>query len=955
MIKRIQIIIFLLFIISMPDQCKAGEINAQETAQNPAVGTEQSDFKTEPILIIACSKEYPPFSFLNAEGKPAGLLIDIWRLWSEKSSRHIQFHLSSWEDTLNNLKSGRADIHSGLFRTPDLNTWIDFSQPLYQTNSNLFYTAEKNDITGLNDLADQKVGVIYGGYAADFLHENWKDVRVIEFEAIEELIIAASERKIRAFMDETPSILSLLIQLGKSGEFKYLKEPLYSRKIFAGVRKGEKELLNKIETGIEAISHEEFTEIEKRWIPDQDARYFGSVVRDIKLTPSEEAWIKEHTPLRVGVGTSWAPFQYVENGEFKGMAADYIRILNERLGLSMEVVKGISWSEVLEKGKKREIDVFACVTETPERRTFMSFTHAYLSSPTVIITQKDAPFVGRLQDLYGKKVAIVKNLATYPQIKKNHPAIIPYFVNTPPETLEAVSMGRADASIENLMVASYMIQKKGLANLKVAAPSELENTDLCFGVRNDWTPLVNILNKGIDSITNEEHNAIRQKWVAVRYEYGIDTEYLWKVGLQIGGVVIFILAMVFFWNIQIRRREERFRGLTEHGTDITLAFKKEGTIVYQSPSHKALLGYDQNELIGKSAYDLFHEADKSRWEKVMDSLLHKETVLSFIHRLRHKDGDFPYFESNCINLLDNKALKAIVINARDITERKAAEEALQESNKKIMDSIQYAKKIQSSLLPDMDMIKLHLPENFFIWMPRDIVGGDIFFAEYISSEKKRGMVIAVIDCTGHGVPGAFMTMIASSGLRRIIKDEGCHDPAEILKRLNFFVKTTLQQDTEHARSDDGLDAAVCFIEEDRLSSSDSSPLNHPCHLIFSGSRLPLYYVQNDDLHFIKGDRQSIGYKRSDLNFNFTSHLIQIKDETAFYIATDGFTDQLGGEEKRIPFGKKRLKVLLNNIWREPFEKQHEILLEHLKEYQGDHERQDDVTLFGFRLKCQSGM
>ncbi len=258
-----------------------------------------------------------------------------------------------------------------------------------------------------------------------------------------------------------------------------------------------------------------------------------------------------------------------------------------------------------------------------------------------------------------------------------------------------------------------------------------------------------------------------------------------------------------------------------------------------------------------------------------------------------------------------------------------------EANEKIMESIRYAKMIQRSLLPNLEEVKAFLPESFFIWMPKDIVGGDAFFVDFFAN----GFIIAVIDCTGHGVPGAFMTMIASSAMKRIIKDESCYDPGDILRQLNFVVKTSLQQDTEHAVSNDGLDAGICFV---RLKES-----YHPSFVLtFAGAKLPLFYVHNDEATLIKGDRQSIGYKRSNLDFQFTNHTIQVEKGMSFYMYSDGFADQMGGDIRR-RFGTKRLKELLKTNSREPFSKQREILLHAFEEHRGEDDRQDDVTMVGF--------
>jgi serine phosphatase RsbU (regulator of sigma subunit) len=272
----------------------------------------------------------------------------------------------------------------------------------------------------------------------------------------------------------------------------------------------------------------------------------------------------------------------------------------------------------------------------------------------------------------------------------------------------------------------------------------------------------------------------------------------------------------------------------------------------------------------------------------------------------------------------------------DLTERVQREKAERQRetaeavNKVMMDSIQYAKIIQTSLLPNIADVKTYLSNSFFLWLPRDIVGGDIIYMDSF----KEGFLLAVIDCTGHGVPGAFMTMVASTSLRRITQDEKCYEPANILKRLNFMVKTSLQQDREDAHSDDGLDAAICWIKSKEKTLS------------FAGAKLPLYYIKEDKLNIITGDKHSLGYKSSNLEFEFSTHTIKIETGMSFYLSTDGFVDQLGGD-KRLPFGNKRFRALLKEIQRLSFDEQSKKIMQAFKEYKGDNDRQDDVTVVGF--------
>jgi len=396
----------------------------------------------------------------------------------------------------------------------------------------------------------------------------------------------------------------------------------------------------------------------------------------------------------------------------------------------------------------------------------------------------------------------------------------------------------------------------------------------------------------------------------------------------------------------LKKAEEKYRNIFKNAVEGIFQIRPDGSIINVNPSMAKILGYDSAEELLLSDYKITDQtyANPEHLREILDILYKQGIILGFETQFIRKDNR-PIWVSLSARLVnDNNDLLYSEGSVTDITEHKEKEKAeleshiAQEANKRIMSSIQYAKSIQNSLLPNMSEIKTYLPESFFIWEPRDIVSGDIFYTDFFED----GFIIAVIDCTGHGVPGAFMTMIASSGLRRIIIDEKCHNPGEILKRLNFIVKTTLQQDKEYATSDDGMDIGICFVKTESSEVSETSELL----LTFAGARLPLYSVYNRDVTVIKSDKQSIGYKRSDLNFSYTNHTIHIEKGMCFYIATDGFTDQTGGERKR-SFGRKQLTELIQKKSHLPFDQQREAMLQAFYAHKGKNDQLDDVTLAGF--------
>ncbi len=267
-----------------------------------------------------------------------------------------------------------------------------------------------------------------------------------------------------------------------------------------------------------------------------------------------------------------------------------------------------------------------------------------------------------------------------------------------------------------------------------------------------------------------------------------------------------------------------------------------------------------------------------------------------------------------------------------LLELKNNHDQIQKANQELLESLHYAELIQRSLLPGMDRLKTGIPNSFFIWMPRDIVGGDIYFTYF----DQNGFIIALMDCTGHGIPGAFMTVIAYSQIRKIVLDEACRDPAEILQRLNRSVKTVLKKDSAHSLADDGLDAAIC-----KMNIADKT-------LIFAGARINLFQVHEGALHTLRGDKQSLGYQDSDVNYYFKNHTVPVTDTDQFYMTSDGFIDQLGGEMRR-RLGTKAFGNLLKENAGKSFETQRERFFHAFFHYKGDHEQQDDVTVIGFGM------
>ncbi len=258
-------------------------------------------------------------------------------------------------------------------------------------------------------------------------------------------------------------------------------------------------------------------------------------------------------------------------------------------------------------------------------------------------------------------------------------------------------------------------------------------------------------------------------------------------------------------------------------------------------------------------------------------------------------------------------------------------EQLEDKNKEITDSILYAKKIQEAILPSKAAIRGALPDSFILFRPRDIVSGDFFWF----SEKKGKIIIAAADCTGHGVPGAFMSMIGNTLLNEIVNEKEVTVAGKILDLLRENIMKSLHQTGASGENKDGMDIALCTYNR---SNGE---------LEFAGANNPLYIVSNGELIELKGDKQPIGVYGGEPK-PFTTHKINYKPGDCFYIASDGYADQFGGAGGK-KFKYKQLKDLIISITGKPMEEQKNILETTIYNWKGQLEQVDDILLIGFKL------
>ncbi|SFC91894.1 PAS domain S-box-containing protein [Flexibacter flexilis DSM 6793] len=392
-------------------------------------------------------------------------------------------------------------------------------------------------------------------------------------------------------------------------------------------------------------------------------------------------------------------------------------------------------------------------------------------------------------------------------------------------------------------------------------------------------------------------------------------------------------------DITERRRaekESRMRGqmqaLSENSPDLITRVNKEGKFFYINPVIEQYTGVKPSDLLRTNINETSLEGGLlEAWRNIIDQVLEKQDKVATEIDFNSFMGNRMMHVSAIPEYNEEQRLESVLLVSHDITERKLIELEIQTKNKKITESINYAKRIQVAILPDNETIQYTFPDSFILYKPRDVVSGD--FPWFL--QKDDDIFIAAVDCTGHGVPGALISLIGYFLLNNVLKDFS--DTGTILDSLDEAVTKTLRQDGGDSATRDGMDIALCRINKTTRQMQ------------FSGAHRPLYYLSaNGELEEIKGDKFPIGGGQYKNRSNFATRTIDYNDGDVLVFCSDGFPDQFGGRDNR-KFSPKRIREILQNNGSKPMMELSNIYDTEFEEWKGDGKQTDDVLMIGIRL------
>ena len=415
--------------------------------------------------------------------------------------------------------------------------------------------------------------------------------------------------------------------------------------------------------------------------------------RDELLSNAGRDWLDAHGPIRLGVpSVPWPPFDmFSPSGEYRGISADYLALLKQRLGFQVEEVRFGSFGETLDALREGRIDAMPSMARTPEREAFAVFTLPYIRSQPVIICRKDDHSIHALSDLAGKTVAIEKGFAARDYLEGLAGISFLDYVGTK-EALEAVSLGKANAYVGSLISSTYIIDREAMSNLEVRSASGLPISDIRFAVNKNDPELARLLDHGIASISEQEHDAINKRWIGVA-GLGIDWWAVARIAIPVGGALISTILVILIWNSRLHRQVARRRAAEEalgrqmsfqlallENLPVLVAYKDpEARFIGCNRAYEEAFGVAREDLVGKTTLDIGGFPDGQRKRGYTQDLevlrtgvtLHRQEQIMFIDGEEHDIllWRIPF------KLTDGTSAGLISISI-DVSEQKEAERAL---------------------------------------------------------------------------------------------------------------------------------------------------------------------------------------------------------------------------------------------------------------------------------------
>ncbi len=511
---------------------------------------------------VAVTGSGPPLYQINERGELDGVVGDYLRWVSETTGLAFEVKsLPTFEDSLNAAAAGQVDLLP-LFAL-DKSRLPGFTLTRTYLSIPTVYIARRGltDVSPANNFNGYKVAVVRATSADEYLQRSMPGAKRVPYSDGAQAIKAVSTGEADVFVG--PLALAsyyidknLLFNLDLRGEVN-ASLGAYSMAITAK----PPELASIIRKALNAMTQAEDIGIRSKWTSSQSL--LKPLDMQAALTPDEIEWVKQNRELRVAYDREFVPFSFEEQGgAMSGLAADYLKLVEQKVGLKVIATKAESWDAALADVRSGRANLLIAAARNDERRSYLTFVGPYAGVPTGIVARLNDKLVMAMDDLAHEQVAAIQSHFLLPTLKRQYPGMKIVEFESQRAALDAVESGKVRAAIGNLNVIDPILQRHFLGALRVVNTVPRGDSELYFAVPSGVSELARVLRKGLDGVTPQEHAALRQKWLNVTYQSGVPWRKILQIGLPIAISLLIVLVVTLWWNRKLKQ-EVALRSLAE--------------------------------------------------------------------------------------------------------------------------------------------------------------------------------------------------------------------------------------------------------------------------------------------------------------------------------------------------------------------------------------------------------
>ncbi|MGI2169879.1 transporter substrate-binding domain-containing protein [Shewanella sp. MF05960] len=583
-------------------------------------------------VVIAMQNGVEPYADMGTDGLPAGMLVDLWKLWSKKTGINIDFVTGDMNSTIDDVKTGVADVQIGYPESKEMRSGLKQAWHIISVKSRFF--SRKQHIENIEQ-STMRIGVFPTAPYIGQVKSAFPKAQLRFYDTLDEMIKAVHNDEIIGFVSSAAMTSHYLLANKLWAEFHQYTNIEFITDMYTLTRIDDSGLADRIKAGFNLISVEEQIQIERKWLINPDDRFFTGSASKIKLTTQQKQYISSLGAIKMGYLKNWAPMEFQgKNGQFLGVNADIKNLLVKQLNLTIIPVAYDDFGKMVNDLTKGEIHLVASMAQTPSRENTLAFSSPYWPSPWAIVTSLTQPPIFNISQVAGKRLAVVDGYHIIDQLRQQYPGIELVIVADTKDGINAVINGRADMFVEQVATLAATLKGGQYPSLKLSLVAELTEQHSRIGLFPGVKDLVPLIDRVIATVDENEQQNMYQKWVALDLNSDSLLYQRWLKISVVGFVILALIALVILMsnrrlNNEIEKRikaEDNLKFMANHDNVTGLPNRN---LLEDRLEQAVLTHHRDNQRFALLFIDLdgFKVVNDLHGHHVGDKLLHRVGVL----------------------------------------------------------------------------------------------------------------------------------------------------------------------------------------------------------------------------------------------------------------------------------------------------------------------------------------